>query len=163
MKSSKLAKRPVKFDYSSSCGHAWDTDRFKLILDANDIHEWKLGNSVPELSHSVYEVHFYNINNDVLGTVLVDLCEYGSHLHQEICDTWYESRHPWLDYKDAVKKGVFHPQSGRPLLLRHCDYFYETSYEGLHETFSEDVVAFKPITSFEFAYFNTVNAWKEKV
>lgn len=166
----KKAKRPFKLDFSSQ----WETHKelFTLELDANDIYEWKVGDSIPELGANIFQLEFYGLDLDVgseilLGTVLFDSCDWGLEIHKVVSDAWYEATHPWLDYADAVKKKAFEK-------VPHFDVLtiYENDSSLIHDYHigtttglnaigdSSIIVAFKPIKPFEYAYFDSVEVWQ---
>lgn len=184
MKKAKMkhkAKRPFKLDFSSQ----WETHKelFTLELDANDIYEWKVGDSVPEIGHSIMQLEFYGLDfatggESLLGTVLFDSCDWGLEIHKVVSNAWYEATHPWLDYQDAIKKGCLKVDEDYLTLslLPNGEYDYNV-YSCVENTLpvawtifkdkveflsidSKNIVAVKPLKPFEYAYFENVEVWQ---
>lgn len=162
------AKRPFKLDFSLQ----WETHKelFTLELDANDIYEWKVGDSIPEIGASIFQLEFYGLDfatasESLLGTVLFDSCDWGLEIHKVVSDAWYEATHPWLDYEDAVKKKAFENKKTnefeRDILLKedidNNMFIHSASYLTRN---NKHGLAFKPLKPFEYAHFDKVEVWQ---
>jgi hypothetical protein len=178
----KVAERPCLIHLQSE---AFDDNTLcSLMLNANDVAEWEIGECIPELGASIFQVTFkgYPIQDDgtltCLGSLLYDACDYGLEIHQLIGDALYEARHPWLDLRDALEKGCL--KVGEDYLtlsiLSNGTHDYNiynceenilpvvwTVFKDKVEFLSMDsynIVAFKPIKPFDFYYFNQVKVWE---
>lgn len=159
------AKRPFKLDFSSQ-GET-HTELFTLELDANDIYEWKVGDIVPEIGASIFQLEFYGLDfatgsKSLLGTVLFDSCDWGLEIYKVVSSAWYEATHPWLDYQDAIKKQVL-PHNEECLVMKQDDgHIWHEVIAGHHlKGVNNSVInAFKPLKPFEYAYFNNVEVWQ---
>jgi hypothetical protein len=178
----KVAERPCLIHLQSE---AFDDNTLcSLKLNANDVAEWEIGECIPELGASIFQVTFkgYPIQEDgtltCLGSMLYDACDYGLEIHQLIGDALYEARHPWLDYADAVEKGAFDNEKAQDVeclcgfimkeglncsapigsfVNQRCLYEVSELAQRFHNGF---YVAFKPIKPFDFYYFNQVKVWE---
>lgn len=165
----KQAERPCLIDFTGG-GAFDDEDLATLRLNANDVVEWKTGECIPELGASIFQVVFkgYPITDEGtlthLGSVLYDACDYGLEIHQIIGDALYEARHPWLDYADALEKGVFNKVQNVKCLKGFIIGSFQVSNiiaKGQEMNQGEGFfVAFKPIKPFDFHYFKQVKVWQ---
>jgi len=170
----KIAERPCLIHLQSE---AFDDDTLcSLKLNANDVAEWEIGECIPELGASIFQVTFkgHPIQEDgtltCLGSLLYDACDYGLEIHQLIGDALYEARHPWLDYEDAVKRGAFKEKAQYLYLLtnkedENLDVTWVYLQAGLmrlesYQAKSAKVLAVKPVDKVDFYHFNQVKVWE---
>lgn len=182
MKKAKMkhkAKRPFKLDFSSQ-GET-HKELFTLELDANDIYEWKVGDSVPEIGHSIMQLEFYGLDfatggESLLGTVLFDSCDWGLEIHKVVSNAWYEATHPWLDWKNFKDQEIKDTIAVRVLDDKGQEWQAEWWYsnDDTYEldldrrylksngyAYSPTLVAVKPLKPFEYAYFENVEVWQK--
>jgi hypothetical protein len=169
----KQAERPSLIKLQSAAFD--DEDLCTLQLNATDVVEWEVGESIPELGASIFQVAFkgYPIAEEGtlthLGSVLYDACDYGLEIHQIIGDALYEARHPWLDYADAIKKKAFDFKSSD--ISRLDEQFLYVNEDGRlvvtdlcsmkRMSTKAKIERFKPLSSLEWLNFQTVEVYTD--
>ncbi len=93
------ATRPVTISFSEgdSC-----------TFDSNDFVEWEILTHDLPVGELVFKGSpFTDTGLSELGRCTFDYCDHGLYIYQELCNRLYEAQHPWLDYKEAIKKKAF--------------------------------------------------------
>ena len=164
------AERPltVSFMEGSSC-----------TFDSNDFVECEILTHDLPMGEIVFKGSpFTDAGLTELGRCVYDYCDHGLYVYQELANMLYEAQHPWLDYEDAVEKGAFNNEKAQDVeclcgfimkeglncsapigsfVNQRCLYEASELAQRFHNGF---YVAFKPIKSFDFYYFNQVKVWQ---
>jgi hypothetical protein len=163
---SKQAERPitVSFQDDSSC-----------TFDSNDFVEFEILTQDLPMGEIVFRGMPYTTRLTELGRCVFDYCDHGLYVYQELANMLYEAQHPWLDYADAVEKGAFDNEKAQdveclcgfimkeglnwsaPIGSFEISNIIKEAYEMKEDDFT---VAFKPVKSLDFYYFNEVKVWQ---
>lgn len=77
-------------------------------FDSNEFVEWEILTDELPMGEIVFKGSpFTDEGLTELGRCNFDYCDHGLSVFQDLSNMLYEAQHPWLDYRDAIKKKAF--------------------------------------------------------
>lgn len=170
----KRAERPVTIAFTSN--YRQNDPDFTCTFDSNRFIEWEIQPLDMPIGQVIFKSEPIEDNGYTeLARVKFDYCDHGLYVYQELANMLYEAQHPWLDYADAVEKGAFDNEKAQdveclcgfimkeglnwsaPIGSFEISNIIKEAYEMKEDDFT---VAFKPVKSLDFYYFNEVKVWQ---